>query len=181
MLLSVRHNHGCNWFIVPLQPFSLILVGFLQFCKDLNQLVESESEFSELGRAACSAVLNNLPLPSGKTAAETNSINGIAYLCRSCAQASPHPEDKEIEIALNSSTILSRGAIEAFVRVYNEVKESASLQASNIRVRRKEILVLAFLFLHKLILFHFCCSRWVNSPNFHGRSALPCSQVIVMS
>jgi hypothetical protein len=113
-------------------------VGFVQFCKDLNELAEdNESKFNEIGKAACSAVLNSLPLPAGQTPAETNCINGLAYLCRSCIQSVPHPEDKEIAVALNSATILSRTAIELFVGVYKEsqeAKSSATDGPSNVRV-----------------------------------------------
>lgn len=102
-------------------------MGFVQCCKDLNELAESnETQFDQIGKAACSAVLNNLPLPSGETPAQTNCINGVAYLCRSCVQSTPNPEDKEIAVSLNSATILSRTAIGLFVGVYKEALEAKS-------------------------------------------------------
>lgn len=100
-------------------------------------MAENESDFNEIGRTACTAVLNNLPLSVGNTPAETNCINGLAYLCRSCTQSQPHPEDKEIAISLNSSTVLSRAAIELFVGVYKEAieaKNSDSTNPSSVRV-----------------------------------------------
>ena len=71
-------------------------------------------------------------------------------------QASPHPEDKEIAVALNSSTILSRGAIEAFVGIYNETKESSSTLSNNIRVCLSSILTL--LSLYYLCLYLCACA-----------------------
>lgn len=99
-------------------------LGFVNSCKEINNLVgDNIGAFNEIGRSACIAVFNGLPLPAVKTKGERQCVNGIAFLCRSCNQASPAPTDKEIAITLNSATILNRSSIEAFLEQYNSAKE----------------------------------------------------------
>ena len=102
-------------------------LGFLQSCKVLNNIANDENKFNELCQSACKTVLSGIPLPASQNIDESNAMNAIAYLCRSCSQSAPHPTDKEIAVCLNSNTILSRSAIEYFVLTYNSVKESGTV------------------------------------------------------
>ena len=93
----------------------------------MNNFANDEARFNSLCESACKSVLSGSPIPISKDVAESNAINAVAYLCRSCSQSAPHPTDKEIAVCLNSNTILSRSSIEYFVLMYTSVKEAGTI------------------------------------------------------
>lgn len=104
--------------------------AFLTGCRSLNSLVASNpAEYARIASRAVAAakVGNATDADEGDTTDRRNCFRTCFFLANAWSTSSPVPTPKEVAVALDTGTSLSRETIEAFVTTYCENSSAAAL------------------------------------------------------
>jgi hypothetical protein len=102
--------------------------AFLAGCRSLNALFTSNpEEFRNIATRATAAAKTASDADEGSETDSKNRFRTCFFIANAWSTASPAPTPKEVAIALDANTSLSRETIEAFVTAYCENSSAAAL------------------------------------------------------